>query len=53
MRKIIALLLVFALCMTTGAFEMLAQDCAAAADDAGGFQILKKYSQIMFQILSN
>ncbi|MFT6320525.1 MAG: biopolymer transport protein ExbB, partial [Granulosicoccus sp.] len=29
--------------MTTGAFEMLAQDGAAAADDAGGFQILKKY----------
>jgi biopolymer transport protein ExbB len=42
MRKIIALLLVFALCMTTGAFEMLAQDSEAAAD-AGGFQILKKY----------
>lgn len=42
MRKIIALLLVFALCMTTGAFEMLAQGGDDAAD-AGGFQILKKY----------
>ena len=41
MRKIIALLLVFALCMTTGAPEMLAQGGDAA--DAGGFQILKKY----------
>jgi len=43
MRKIIALLLVFALCMTTGAFEMLAQDGGGAAADEGGFQILKKY----------
>ncbi len=42
MRKIIAFLLVFALCMTTGAFEILAQDGDAAAD-AGGLQILKKY----------
>ena len=42
MRKIIAFLLVFALCMTTGAFEILAQD-DTAADAGGGLQILKKY----------
>lgn len=38
MRKIIALLLVFTVCMTTGATDILAQD----AGDSG-FQILKKY----------
>jgi len=41
MRKIIALLLVFTLCMTTGAVDILAQDAAAA--DESGLQILKKY----------
>jgi len=37
MRKIIALLLVFTVCMTSGATEMLAQT------EDSGFQILKKY----------
>ena len=41
MRKIIALLLVFTLCMTTGAVDILAQD--AAVSDDSGLQILKKY----------
>ena len=37
MRKIIALLLVFTVCMTSGATEMLAQT------EDSGFQVLKKY----------
>ena len=42
MQKIIALLLVFALSMTTGAFETFAQNADVVADESG-LQILKKY----------
>lgn len=42
MRKLIAILLVFGVAMTSGAIELLAQDTPAAAEPTG-FQILKKY----------
>jgi biopolymer transport protein ExbB len=44
MRKVIALMLVFAVAHCTGAFDLFAQDAAPAAPAAssGGFQVLKE-----------
>ena len=43
MRKLLATLLVLGVAISTGAFELLAQESAGAGESASGYQILKEY----------